>query len=170
MNTTHAISSEHSVQSRREPVIYRAPNTSPLLSVEMQQTRQMRAVAIPAISMETEPARQTPAIGVPIIPKGVNHLPHRPSFLLESPSVSSVRECAEKMGDLGVHAIFRALPVAKKPDVLNQMGRRERIVLLLLDGKRTVHHVARLVHRSDLDVARTLVHLLKQRYIEYIGA
>jgi predicted transcriptional regulator len=50
---------------------------------------------------------------------------------------------------------------------MERMQRRERIVLILLDGKRTIRDVARLVHRSELDVARTVVHLLKSGYIEY---
>ena len=41
------------------------------------------------------------------------------------------------------------------------------MVFLLLDGKRTLQDVARLVHRSEVDVARILVRLLKQHCIEY---
>jgi hypothetical protein len=50
------------------------------------------------------------------------------------------------------------------------MERRERVVFLLLDGKRTLRHVAHLIHRSDLEVASILAGLLKQGYIEYIGS
>lgn len=70
---------------------------------------------------------------------------------------------------IGVTAIFRALPCATAPIILSRMERRERVVLLLLNGKRTLHDVAMLVHHSETDVARTLVRLLNQRYIEYIG-
>lgn len=69
---------------------------------------------------------------------------------------------------MGVTAVFRALPYATTPIMLNRMERRERVVLLLLNGKRTVRDVAGLVHYSEVDVARTLVRLLKQRYIAYI--
>ena len=71
---------------------------------------------------------------------------------------------------MGVTSIFRALPSATAPDVLSRMDRRERVVLLLLNGKRTLHDVAILVHRREVDVARTVVRLLKQRYVEHIGA
>jgi hypothetical protein len=44
--------------------------------------------------------------------------------------------------------------------------RKERWVLLLLDGKRTL---ARLTHRSELDVAHTLVRMLQWGYIEQVS-
>lgn len=69
---------------------------------------------------------------------------------------------------MGVTSIFRALPCATTPVVLSRMERRERVVLLLLNGKRTLRDVAGLIHYNEVDVARTLVRLLKQRYIEYI--
>jgi hypothetical protein len=71
---------------------------------------------------------------------------------------------------LGVTSIFRALPCATTPLVLSRMERRERVVLLLLNGKRTLHDVVVLVHQSEVDVARTLVRLLKLGYIEYMRA
>ena len=74
------------------------------------------------------------------------------------------------MGQNAVYAVFRALPQATRQYVIYQMERRERVVFLLLDGRRTLRDVARLVHRSELDVARILVSLLKQGYIEYIGS
>lgn len=69
---------------------------------------------------------------------------------------------------LGVTSVFRALPCATTPIVLSRMERRDRVVLLLLNGKRTVHDVVLLVHHNEVDVARTLVRLLKQGYIEHI--
>lgn len=71
---------------------------------------------------------------------------------------------------LGVTSIFRALPCATTPGVLSRMARRERVVLLLLNGKRTVRDVVTLVHHSEVDVARTLVRLLKLGYIEHMRA
>ncbi len=78
-----------------------------------------------------------------------------------------ITESAERATQLGANAIFRALPIATMSQTMERMQRRERIVLILLDGKRTIRDVARLVHRSELDVARTVVHLLKSGYIEY---
>lgn len=89
----------------------------------------------------------------------LQRVPHWPSI--------PITESAERAAHLGVDAIFRALPIATTPQTMEQMQRRERIVLMLLDGKRTIRDVARLVHRSELDVARTLVWLLKSGYIEY---
>ena len=80
----------------------------------------------------------------------------------------------EQTTHLGVHAVFRALPVATTQIamahiMMTLMERKDRVVFMLLDGKRTLRDVARLVHRSERDVARTLVRLLQRGYIEYVG-
>ena len=49
-----------------------------------------------------------------------------------------------------VDAIFRARPAAATAQVMNQMERQARLVFMLLDGKRTVRDVARLLHHTDL--------------------
>ena len=68
----------------------------------------------------------------------------------------------------GMSAIFRALPLAKQSSIINQLDRKDRLVFLLLDGRRTLYTIKHLVNRSDADVVQTLVRLLKQGYIEYI--
>lgn len=76
----------------------------------------------------------------------------------------------EGMAQQGNHAIFQARAIAKTPRVLSQIERRERTILLLMDGKRTLQEVARLAGRHELEVAWILVHLLARGYIEYLGA
>jgi hypothetical protein len=61
---------------------------------------------------------------------------------------------------------FRIAPGLQAAALASQLPRRERWVLLLLDGRRTVAYVARLTQRSELDVASTLVKFLQWRYIE----
>ena len=56
------------------------------------------------------------------------------------------------------------------PAVVGWLARRERWVLLLVDGKRTLADLAHLTHRSELDVAHTLARLLQQGYIEQVSA
>ena len=69
----------------------------------------------------------------------------------------------------GAAAIFRALPFASaKRIMMNQMQRRERLVYMLLDGRRSVTEVARLLHLSEVQVAQAMVYLLKYGYIEYV--
>lgn len=51
---------------------------------------------------------------------------------------------------------------------MKRLERRERIVFALLDGGRAIQDVARLTHQSDLAVARIIVRLYHQGYIEYI--
>ena len=153
------------VISHRNRVVQGPRQTSSLLAVELEQTRHISPNGTPTLPIDMEETRQTPAIGVPVISKSIR--------TVGVPVISSVPEaaqCMEKMGQRAVHSIFRALPQAKRQDVILRMERRERVVFLLLDGKRTLRHVAHLIHRSDLEVACTLANLLKQGYIEYIGS
>ena len=71
---------------------------------------------------------------------------------------------------MGVSSIFRALPFATCLVVLHRLERRERVVLLLMNGKRTGRDVAALIHHDEVEVARTLVRLLKRGYIEHMEA
>ncbi len=99
----------------------------------------------------------TPPMGIPVIPK------------TEQLSLSAEMVAESDFAHMGVTSIFRFLPAATNATVLKRLQRRERVVLLLLNGKRTVHGVARLIHRDEVDVARTLVRLLEWGYIEHIG-
>ncbi len=74
-----------------------------------------------------------------------------------------------EMAQLGIYAIFCMRATVVTPDILRAIERKDRVVLLLLDGKRTIQDIVRLIHRSDLEVARSLVRLLKHGYAEYIG-
>ncbi len=91
------------------------------------------------------------------------------SFFSGYPSSPQLHTNIEEMAKSGVHAVFQARPVAITQTVLSQMDRRDRVVLILLDGKRTLQDVARLTHRSELDVAHTLVRFLKRGYVEFLG-
>ncbi len=92
------------------------------------------------------------------------------AFLTGSQASSHVIFHVEEMAQLGVQAVFRARSVATTPTILAHLERRDRIVLLLLDGKRTLQDVARLTHHSNVEVAHILVRLLKRGYIEFLGA
>lgn len=75
----------------------------------------------------------------------------------------------DEMAKLSVQAIFRARTVAVASDVLQKMARSDRRVLILLDGRRTIQDVTRLLHKSEVEVAHVLVRLLKSGYIDYMG-
>ncbi|HLX56545.1 MAG TPA: hypothetical protein VKR83_05945 [Ktedonobacteraceae bacterium] len=68
----------------------------------------------------------------------------------------------------GAGAVFRAFPFASTARIMNQMQRRERLVFMLLDGRRRVIDVARLLHLTEVHVARIMVQLLKCGYVEYV--
>lgn len=137
----------------------------------------------PMLPIELEETRQTPAIGMPAIPKTMRNvsgtLPRVPEynssrqipastthFLQPQPTGSF--QSAQIGERPSIHAIFRALPSASTPKIINQMERKDRIVFLLLDGKRTLSTITQLVHRNEVDMAHTIVHLFKQGYVEYI--
>ena len=65
---------------------------------------------------------------------------------------------------------FRVTPGFQATALASQLPRRERWVLLLLDGRRSVAQVARLTQRSELDVASTLARFLHRGYIEPVHA
>lgn len=56
------------------------------------------------------------------------------------------------------------------PNFLGQMDRRDRVTLILLDGKRTIEDVARLTHRNELEITRILIRLLQRGLVEFLGA
>jgi hypothetical protein len=66
--------------------------------------------------------------------------------------------------------VFRVVPGHLAISLASQLPRRERWVLLLLDGRRSVAHLARLTQRSELDVASTLAKFLQWGYIEPVHA
>ncbi|MGI9059142.1 MAG: DUF4388 domain-containing protein [Ktedonobacteraceae bacterium] len=123
----------------------------------------------PMLPIELEETRQTPAIGMPVIPKSLRHAPSTtpPTQPTKTPQ-AIIPPQRESGTQPRMSAIFRALPLAKQSSIINQLDRKDRLVFLLLDGKRTLHTIKHLVNRSDADVVQTLVHLLKQGYIEYI--
>jgi len=66
----------------------------------------------------------------------------------------------------GASAVFRVVSGQLTTSLANQLPRRERWVLLLLDGRRSITDVARLTQRSELDIASTLARFLQWGYIE----
>jgi hypothetical protein len=167
--------------------IQRPKHIRPLLPIEMEKTHLTPAISmsgIPesvryaAVQMPTTPVRVQNSgslvtgplqdVHIPVAIKHPKKGSHEPGAHGTPPlfSVADVAECAEIMGPAGVNAVFYSLAFARAPMVISQMERRDRIVFLLLDGKRTLRDVARLIHRSELDVARILVRLWKLHFIE----
>ncbi len=70
---------------------------------------------------------------------------------------------------LSASIIFRVNSKLDAPALVGGLARRERWVLLLIDGKRTLADLARLTHRSEPDVAQTLVRLRQLGYIEQVS-
>lgn len=66
----------------------------------------------------------------------------------------------------GPSAVFRIAAGRLATSLASQLPRRERWILLLLDGKRSVADLARLTQRGELDIAYTLARFLQWGYIE----
>ena len=66
----------------------------------------------------------------------------------------------------GAATIFRVVAGTPTVTLASRLPRRERWLLLLLDGRRSVAHLAHLTQRSEFDVASTLAQFLQWRYIE----
>ena len=75
----------------------------------------------------------------------------------------------DEMVKVSVDAVFQSRATAVTTQVLAQMERRDRVVLILLDGERTISDVMRLLHRTEAEVAQVLVRLLKSEYIDFMG-
>ncbi len=66
----------------------------------------------------------------------------------------------------GASAVFRVVSAMPTTTLASQLPRRERWILLLIDGRRSVADLARLTQRSQLDVALALARFLQWGYIE----
>jgi hypothetical protein len=68
----------------------------------------------------------------------------------------------------GRGAIFKARALVATHYSIQRMERRERIVFILLDGRRTIQDIARLTHQPETDVEEILMHLTKGGFTQYI--
>ena len=65
--------------------------------------------------------------------------------------------------------VFQVASTIPTKTLAGELPRRERWILLLLDGKRSIADLAHLTQRSELDVASTLTKFLQQGYIEPVA-
>jgi hypothetical protein len=70
----------------------------------------------------------------------------------------------------GASTVFQVISGTPITTLAGQLPRRERWVLLLLDGRRSVATLARLTQRTELDVASTLARFLQSGFIEPVHA
>lgn len=77
-------------------------------------------------------------------------------------------EIRSKESAIGASAVFQIVSGTPTATLASQLPRRERWILLLVDGKRSISDLARLTQRSELDIASTIVRLLQWGYIEPI--
>jgi hypothetical protein len=68
----------------------------------------------------------------------------------------------------GQQAIFRAKVTITSTQTMHSMERRERIVFVLLDGRRTLQHIAYLLHQTEREVGHILLKLTRIGFAEYV--
>lgn len=101
----------------------------------------------------------------PRLPKSTRPLPQ----VITTPTPAPPEADTTTEGTLpGRYAIFHAYPAMATPTTMKRLARRERIVFALLDGRRSLLDIAHLTHLSDESVARIVVQLYRQGYIEYL--
>jgi hypothetical protein len=64
--------------------------------------------------------------------------------------------------------VFQVVSTIPTKTLAEQLSRRERWILMLLNGKRSIADLAHLTQRSELDVASILTKFLQQGYIESV--
>lgn len=159
------VSAELRQQLHIEP---RSSSIGSLLPIELQKTRLMQVTAR-AVMTTREPLSQTPINEIPAI------LPVKQSG---TGSPVGVRRAAVRddlfsqpvyTGDgqlINAESVYRVRPVLAAQQIAYRLDRRERLVFLLLDGKRSLREVAGLIHRSEVEVARALAYFLALGLIE----
>lgn len=157
-----------SAELRQRRHIERLPSSiNSLLPVELQKTRLLRSLAkAPATTRES--LSQTPISEIAAI------LPRRRpmSGLWSEPAgnaLSAQGVCAPSGTASDAEIVYRVRPVVAARQIIHRLDRRERLVFLLLDGKRSVREVSGLIHRSEEEIARTLAHFLALGLIERVG-
>jgi hypothetical protein len=70
---------------------------------------------------------------------------------------------------LSASTIFRVVSGTPTVSLASKLPRRERWLLLLVDGRRSITYLAHLTRRSEFDVASTLARFLQWGYIEPIA-
>jgi hypothetical protein len=83
------------------------------------------------------------------------------------PLIKKVDKVAETKIDSEM--VFCLHPATSAQKIVSLLERRERVVILLLNGKRNLREIARLIHRSESDVAQVLTSCLQKGMIEPVG-
>jgi hypothetical protein len=156
-------------RSRR--IAPRSAETGSLLPIELQKTRLLpvMAQAVPATGRET--LRQTPVDEIPAVLRYAGS-ENGPAIQQRARNSALFGELAfdNETGCIDAGSIFRVRPGVATRRIIYQLDRRERLVFLLLDGKRTIHEVARLIHRRESDVAHVLARFNALRLVERVDA
>jgi hypothetical protein len=158
-----------SAELRQRRHIERLPSSiNSLLPVELQKTRLLRVLAkAPAATRES--LSQTPISEIAaILPlrRSTSGLWSEPAG--NAPSAQGV--CVPSGTASDVEIVYRVRPIVAARQIIHRLDRRERLVFLLLDGKRSVREVSGLIHRSEGEIARVLAHFLALGLIERVGA
>ncbi|HVB62043.1 MAG TPA: DUF4388 domain-containing protein [Ktedonobacteraceae bacterium] len=148
----------------------RSSSISSMLPIELQKTRMMQATAR-AVTTTREPLSQTPISEIPAILPGQQAVPGSlfgPRRAITRNAQLSQPVYARNGQLIDAESVYQVLPEVAAEQIIHRLDRRARLVFLLLDGKRSLREVAGLIHRSEVEVARSLAYFLALGLIERI--
>lgn len=141
-----------------------------LLPIELQKTRLLRTLEN-APATTREPLRQTPISEIPAILPVRQNASGSTNRLWDTPArnASSDRsEDAKAESAIDGKSVYRILPVVAARQIIQRLDRRERLVFLLLDGKRSIREVSALIHRGEGEVVQVLTRFMALGLIERV--
>lgn len=154
---------------RRQHIELLPSSINSLLPIELQKTRLLRVMASVPVTTR-EPLSHTPISEIPaILPvRQAASSPANSLWNVFARNTLSRSDGAQVEPAIDAKIVYRVLPAVAVRQIIHRLDRRERLVFLLLDGKRSVCEVSNLIHRSEKEVARVLARFLALGLIERV--
>lgn len=160
--------STHPLNPRQPEMFFSAtsrPSTLPAETGTARQTLVLRGTKLEAYT----PA--PPTAPVPSVQYWTTHLASEiePSAMPRGPSLTPrLLPLPDEEVPPGRMGIFKARSMVSTAQAIQQMERHARVVFILLDGRRTIQDIARLIHQTEYDVEQILVNLTQRGYAQYV--
>ncbi len=142
----------------------RSTDTGPLLPIELQKTQLLPVIRKTSPALRQENVQKTPGREIPAL-RWKREAQHEPPAIAQQLSASPVSQSPERVD---ANSAFRVRALIAVQQVIAGLDRRERLVFLLLDGRRSMCEIAGLIHRSEMDIARILERFLALGLIERV--
>lgn len=132
--------------------------------LEASQIMPLQASSVPPASLSQSSVLRMGALGIYASEMGMSQ-----HGLLQQPAEREHLESWPAHEPLpGRLAIFQTRVRITSPQDMQKLERRARLVFVLLDGRRTVQHIAYLLHQTEEEVGQIVLKLMKMNLIEYV--